>query len=255
MRLAGTCSMYSKNAMPQLTSAATYHGRSLKLRRCAYHANVMNTFESVSRPTVVRTTPIRKSPSPILGEDRPALVIAPSAVDLEVSRRQSLAAESKFLYQRLRRAIRRLNVGLEAMQLRHLKGMRNDLCNALLHQPAAGERHERIVSEVRTAKAAVHHLADVDHSDQSPRRLEPDEERDALRFLVLRQVVAIDIGGIRGLHPRMVEPAAAIDCGEELGLICQAAATDENPLASHRKCSAAAAPAPMMVPRTTSSGV
>src|SRR5262245_5003015 len=99
MRFAGTCSMYSRNAMPQLTIAATYHGRSLKLRRCAYHANVMNTFDRVSRPTVVRTTPIRKSLSPVLGEDCPALVVAPASVDLEVARRQSLAPESKFVHQ------------------------------------------------------------------------------------------------------------------------------------------------------------
>ena len=43
--------------------------------------------------------------SPVLGEDCPALVIAPAAVDLEVSRRQSLAAESQLLDQRLRRRL------------------------------------------------------------------------------------------------------------------------------------------------------
>src|SRR5436190_16786382 len=48
MRLAGTCSRYSKSAMLQLTIAATHHGRSARLRRCAYHAKVMNTFEAMS---------------------------------------------------------------------------------------------------------------------------------------------------------------------------------------------------------------
>src|SRR5215204_5943007 len=54
MRFAGTCSRYSNSAIPQLTMAATYHGRALRFRRCAYHANVMKTFEQMRR-TVVRT--------------------------------------------------------------------------------------------------------------------------------------------------------------------------------------------------------
>src|SRR6266576_1929632 len=53
MRLAGTCSRYSKSAIPQLANAATYHGRDDKLRRWAYHANVMKTFEAMRRQTVM----------------------------------------------------------------------------------------------------------------------------------------------------------------------------------------------------------
>src|SRR4029078_10138868 len=58
MRLAGTCNRYSNRAMSQLMIAATYHGLSRKLRRWAYHANVMNTFEQVSRATVTSVTSI-----------------------------------------------------------------------------------------------------------------------------------------------------------------------------------------------------
>src|SRR3954447_4561614 len=54
MRLAGTCSRYSKSAIPQLANAATYHGRDDKLRRWAYQANVMKTFEAMRRQTVTR---------------------------------------------------------------------------------------------------------------------------------------------------------------------------------------------------------
>src|SRR5690348_14359650 len=56
MRLAGTCSRYSNSAIPQLTSAATYHGLPDRLRKCAYHAKVMNTFDAMS-PRTVRRTP------------------------------------------------------------------------------------------------------------------------------------------------------------------------------------------------------
>src|SRR5215469_766258 len=55
MRLPGTCSRYSKKAMLQLASAATYQGRSARFFRCAYQANVMNTFDPISS-SVVGTT-------------------------------------------------------------------------------------------------------------------------------------------------------------------------------------------------------
>src|SRR3954449_13613345 len=54
MRLAGTWSRYSKSAIPQLANAATYHGRDDRLRRWAYQANVMKTFEAMRRETVTR---------------------------------------------------------------------------------------------------------------------------------------------------------------------------------------------------------
>src|SRR5690606_2031218 len=52
MRLAGTCSMYSKKAMPQLASAATNQGFESSSLRCAYQANVMNTLLAASSNTV-----------------------------------------------------------------------------------------------------------------------------------------------------------------------------------------------------------
>src|SRR5438067_295308 len=56
IRFAGTCSMYSKKAINQLSTAATYHFRSPRLRRCAYQAKVMNTFDAISSAVVRRTT-------------------------------------------------------------------------------------------------------------------------------------------------------------------------------------------------------
>src|SRR5260221_14581009 len=55
-RLAGTCSRYSNSAIPQLTSAATYQGRSLRFLRWAYHAKVMKTLEQTRRPAVTTKT-------------------------------------------------------------------------------------------------------------------------------------------------------------------------------------------------------
>src|SRR5688572_6413118 len=42
--------------MPQLISAAQYHGLAPQFFRCAYHANVMNALEQTSSKTVVVIT-------------------------------------------------------------------------------------------------------------------------------------------------------------------------------------------------------
>src|SRR5271169_6077615 len=49
-RLAGTCNKYSKNAMPQLATMTISNGLFLNFK-WPYHANVMKTFEQVSRTT------------------------------------------------------------------------------------------------------------------------------------------------------------------------------------------------------------
>src|ERR1700722_2055705 len=54
MRLPGTCSRYSNRANPQLSNAAMYQGRSARFFRCAYQANVMNTFEQMRSRVAVR---------------------------------------------------------------------------------------------------------------------------------------------------------------------------------------------------------
>src|SRR6185503_12417025 len=56
MRFAGTWRRYSNSAMPQLASAATYHLRSARFRRCAYHAKVMKTLDAISSNAVRTTT-------------------------------------------------------------------------------------------------------------------------------------------------------------------------------------------------------
>src|SRR5205809_338191 len=53
MQLAGTCSRYLKSAIPQLTIAATYHGRSAMFFKWAYHSKVMNTLDATSSRTVI----------------------------------------------------------------------------------------------------------------------------------------------------------------------------------------------------------
>src|SRR6476661_6929422 len=53
MRLAGTWSRYSKNAMPQLTTAARYHGVVFRCFRWPYQATVMKRLDATSSVTVI----------------------------------------------------------------------------------------------------------------------------------------------------------------------------------------------------------
>jgi hypothetical protein len=64
MRLAGTCTRYSNNAMPQLASAAITQGLADMFLRCAYHANVMNTFDTTSKPALCAQTGRFTRPDP-----------------------------------------------------------------------------------------------------------------------------------------------------------------------------------------------
>jgi len=48
IRFAGMCTVYSKNAIPQLTSAAMYQGRCWRALRCRYHAVSMKRLETTS---------------------------------------------------------------------------------------------------------------------------------------------------------------------------------------------------------------
>ncbi|GAB1379157.1 hypothetical protein MASR1M49_20030 [Pararhodobacter aggregans] len=55
MRLAGTCSRYSKKAMPQLIRMTVISG-ALRYFRCPYQAKVMKTFEASSNKMVCSGT-------------------------------------------------------------------------------------------------------------------------------------------------------------------------------------------------------
>src|ERR1041384_3471415 len=84
MRLAGTCSRYSKRAMPQLASAATHQGQVARFLRWAYQAKVMNTLEAASSAAAATTGEswiTRASPRPgsciLPGGSAPALAPEP----------------------------------------------------------------------------------------------------------------------------------------------------------------------------------
>lgn len=63
MRFAGTCSIYSAEAISQLIRAAIYHALLLRFFKWAYQAKVINTFDRRSRAVVLRITVIAHTKS------------------------------------------------------------------------------------------------------------------------------------------------------------------------------------------------
>src|ERR687898_1723767 len=119
------------------------------------------------------------------------------------------------------------------MQLHDFEGMRYHLRETVFHETAAGVWSKRVVAEVGASKTALNDLAEVDDPDQFG-SLEPDEEGNAARLLMLGQIIAICLWGRRRLHPRMMQPAAPLDCREKLLLIVEVSRSDRNAAGSHR---------------------
>src|SRR3954451_13073857 len=85
---------------------------------------------------------------PVLRNDRPALVVAPVAVDLQVARREALQPEARPLGQRDRRRVRGLDVRLEPVQLEPVERVAQQQLDAFGHVPLAGVRLPARVAEV-----------------------------------------------------------------------------------------------------------
>ena len=131
--------------------------------------------------------------TPVLNGQCPALVIAPSATDLQIPRREPLATEAETLNKSTRGFITWLDVRLYAMKTEAAENPAQRQSEALGHVSTAHMRDKSIVAEVGTAKVSAHDLVDVDDSNEFPRRPENDEFP-----LVGRGREALDIGLIRG---------------------------------------------------------
>src|SRR5882724_3060441 len=121
------------------------------------------------------------SAPPSVGNDRPALVIAPAPPDLQVSRRVPLAAEAEAPDQPERREITGLDVGLQPVQTEPAEGRADDERHGLGHEALPRVRRERIVAEVGAPEHAAHDLADVHDADELARAAAADEVADVRR--------------------------------------------------------------------------
>src|SRR5580658_462394 len=162
MRFAGTCSRYSNRAMPQLTSAATTHGRVFNSFRCPYQAKVMKTFDRHSSTTVCSNTMPLLKDVPLRGQNRPSFVIPPAATDLQVTRRVPFELESAITSQRDGGPIPRLDVGFEAMQFQRSEGLGRDGLQTRTHEATPLLPRECVVAEIAAAERTHDDIGQVD---------------------------------------------------------------------------------------------
>src|SRR5262249_5699028 len=146
--------------------------------------------------------------SPVLARDRPALVVAPAAADLQVARRVALVAEACPLDEALRPFVVGLDVRLEPAQLQLSERVAQDELEAFRHQSLAGRGGERVVAEVRALEEAARDLADVVDARQRAVAATTDEEA-ALGAARAALEVGVELARrLRRVDPRPVQAAA-----------------------------------------------
>src|ERR1700741_3037912 len=91
---------------------------------------------------------------PVLGQHRPALVVAPPSADLEIARREALAGETGTGRQRDRCLVPGLDVRLDPVQSERLEGDADDEVESLAHVPLIGEPAADGVAEIRALEGA-----------------------------------------------------------------------------------------------------
>ena len=96
-------------------------------------------------------------------------MVLPTTSYLQVPWRVAFLAESKTSNQGERGAVRRLNVGLEAMETERSERLADHEPHGLRHVPSTGVRLESVVSKVGASKGTSHDLVEVDHAKQLAR--------------------------------------------------------------------------------------
>src|SRR5262245_41861929 len=114
----------------------------------------------------------------VLDRDRPVLVVAPAAADLQVPTREALLAEPAAADERDRAVVLRLDVRLDAMEPEIFERVPQDQLEPLAHVAFAGERLERVVAEVGVAEVAVEDLPEPEVPDDRVVLVATDHEPD-----------------------------------------------------------------------------
>src|SRR4051794_17050415 len=103
----------------------------------------------------------------LLREDRPALVIAPLAVDLQVARREALEPEARALRQRDRALVAGLDVRLEPVQPERAERVAEHELDAFRHVALAGEGPPDGIAEVGIQERPAEDLAEVEEPEDA----------------------------------------------------------------------------------------
>src|SRR5262245_6700020 len=172
-----------------------------------------------SAPRSARVSGAPPGPSsPRIQPQRPSLVIAPASVDPEVPWREALATKAETTYQRQRRAVARLDVGLQSMEPEGTERLPEREAETFSHVAAAGVWDKRVVPEVRALVVAAHELAEIDDTDELPGGAKRDEVAFVRDLAGALEVGAVGLRRTWRRHPSTVQPTAPADGGEELPL-------------------------------------
>jgi hypothetical protein len=90
-------------------------------------------------------------------------MVAPSACNLEITPRITFAHESTAPNERDGRAVPRLNIGLEAVQLEPGEGAMQDQLHSVSHKALTSEISKRVVSEKTTLESAADEVVDINN--------------------------------------------------------------------------------------------
>jgi len=104
--------------------------------------------------------------SPIFCRKRPALMIPPTATNLEVSLRKAFSAKSDSPDKRTRGTVTRLNVGFQAMKSMEPERLAEHGAQATTHVAVPVVRREGIVPKIRRLKRTTHDLTDVEDASK-----------------------------------------------------------------------------------------
>ncbi len=155
--------------------------------------------------------------SALVSQNRPAFVIAPAGVNVEVAGRVPFAPEAKSLDQATRSVVAGLDVRFQTVKAQPAKCMVNNEGQALGHEALVFVRPEAVVAEVGALKGSVDDLTDVHDADELTRPAQADEMADMGASPESAQIRAVGGCSRGGRDPRSMERSAPAHRREELG--------------------------------------
>src|SRR5262249_32446674 len=146
---------------------------------------------------------------PLLGGDRPALVVSPSTSDLQISLGESFSAESEAPDKRNRPSILRLYVRLEPMESQPAKCCIQHQREALGHIPAASVWQTCVKPQICRLEDAANNLGNIDDAGNDAGI--PNANQESIVPFVLQPLAVCGPGQIiqRRIYPGPEKPEAA----------------------------------------------
>src|SRR4051794_12538513 len=157
----------------------------------------------------------------LVGEDRPALVVAPAPADLEIPRREPFAAEARLLHESQRALVRRLDVGLDAVQPQVAEREAQRQLHPFAHVTLTCERLSSPVAQVRVLERATDDARELEQADDRIVLRSAREQRvEVVRAVALDQPA--EAGRVRRwVRPRAVQVDARLDELDELAPVAR----------------------------------